>query len=90
MLFGGDNAGSSCNLSWNCLEACGFVDAIEKVSGAGYPGISSIDIIDNVVPFISGEEDKIEVEAQKILGVLNKSLSGFVDHDLKVSASCNR
>ena len=49
-----------------------------------------MDIIDNVVPFISGEEDKLEIEAQKILGNVNHELTGFVDHQIKVSASCNR
>ena len=49
-----------------------------------------MDIIDNVVPFISGEEDKLEVEAQKILGEVNDDLTGFEDHHLKISASCNR
>lgn len=67
-----------------------FINTIGKVSGAGYPGISSMDIIDNVVPFISGEEDKLEVEAQKILGEVNEDVSGFEDHQLKISASCNR
>jgi aspartate-semialdehyde dehydrogenase len=60
------------------------------VSGAGYPGVSSMDIIDNVVPFISGEEDKLETEASKILGGVNNDLTGFVDQPMKISAACNR
>lgn len=64
---------------------------MQAVSGAGYPGVSSMDMIDNVVPFISGEEDKLETEARKILGGLNEAKTQFVDQDgLRVSASCNR
>jgi aspartate-semialdehyde dehydrogenase len=63
---------------------------MQAVSGAGYPGVSSMDILDNVVPFISGEEDKIETEAQKILGTVNGDVTGFVDQSMKVSAHCNR
>jgi aspartate-semialdehyde dehydrogenase len=73
----------------------GPVDAVsvvtmQAVSGAGYPGVSSMDIIDNVVPFISGEEDKLESEAQKILGGVNDEKTGFVDQNMRVSAACNR
>lgn len=64
---------------------------MQAVSGAGYPGVSSMDMIDNVVPFISGEEDKLETEARKILGSLNADATAFVEQsDLRVSASCNR
>lgn len=67
------------------------VVTMQAVSGAGYPGVSSMDIIDNVVPFISGEEDKLETEAQKILGSVNGEVTGFNDQDdLKISAACNR
>lgn len=67
------------------------VVTMQAVSGAGYPGVSSMDIIDNVVPFISGEEDKLETEAQKILGKVNGDYTAFNDQtDLKVSAACNR
>lgn len=66
------------------------VVTMQAVSGAGYPGVSSMDIIDNVVPFISGEEDKLETEAQKILGGINGDVTGFVDQPMKISASCNR
>jgi aspartate-semialdehyde dehydrogenase len=67
------------------------VVTMQAVSGAGYPGVSSMDILDNVVPFISGEEDKLETEAQKILGKVNAEMTGFSDQsDLKVSAACNR
>ncbi|KAL3418020.1 aspartate-semialdehyde dehydrogenase [Phlyctema vagabunda] len=67
------------------------VVTMQAVSGAGYPGVSSMDILDNVVPFISGEEDKLETEAQKILGSVNAEVTGFQDQsDLKISAACNR
>jgi aspartate-semialdehyde dehydrogenase len=67
------------------------VVTMQAVSGAGYPGVSSMDILDNVVPFISGEEDKLETEAQKILGKVNAEVTGFLNQsDLKVSAACNR
>lgn len=74
----------------------GLVDQVsvvtmQAVSGAGYPGVSSMDILDNVVPFISGEEDKLETEAQKILGSVNGEVTGFNHQaDLKISAACNR
>lgn len=67
------------------------VVTMQAVSGAGYPGVSSMDVLDNVVPFISGEEDKLENEAQKILGSVNAEVSGFSDQkELKISAACNR
>ncbi|TGO40940.1 hypothetical protein BHYA_0029g00500 [Botrytis hyacinthi] len=77
-------------------KAFGEVDQVsvvtmQAVSGAGYPGVSSMDILDNVVPFISGEEDKLETEAQKILGRVNSEVTGFEDQsELKISAACNR
>jgi aspartate-semialdehyde dehydrogenase len=66
------------------------VVTMQAVSGAGYPGVSSMDIIDNVVPFISGEEDKLETEASKILGSVNDDVTGFLDQPMKISAACNR
>ncbi|KAI0999441.1 putative aspartate-semialdehyde dehydrogenase [Podosphaera aphanis] len=67
------------------------VVTMQAVSGAGYPGVSSMDVLDNVVPFISGEEDKLETEAQKILGCINREVTEFCDQsDLKISAACNR
>ncbi len=45
---------------------------LQAISGAGYPGVPSIDILGNIVPNIGGEEEKIETEAQKILGTLDK------------------
>jgi len=67
------------------------VVTMQAVSGAGYPGVSSMDILDNVVPYIAGEEDKLETEAQKILGALNADASGFQNQaSLRISAACNR
>jgi len=67
------------------------VVTMQAVSGAGYPGVSSMDILDNVVPFISGEEDKLETEAQKILGSLSTDATSFRNQSLlKISAACNR
>ncbi|KAG0686663.1 hypothetical protein C6P40_003622, partial [Pichia californica] len=65
---------------------------LQAISGAGFsPGVSGIDILDNIVPYISGEEDKIEWEAKKVLGSLNDDATEFIlDNDLRVSAQCNR
>lgn len=69
------------------LEAVNVV-TMQAVSGAGYPGVSSLDIIDNVVPFIGGEEKKMETEPLKILGNINNGKIEFAD--FKISAQCNR
>ena len=64
------------------------VTTMQAISGAGYPGVSSMDISDNVLPYIAGEEPKVEIEAQKILGQLT---NGSVTHaDFAVSAQCFR
>jgi len=47
-----------------------FVSTMQAVSGAGYPGVASLDILGNVIPHIGGEEEKIERESRKILGTL--------------------
>ena len=65
-----------------------IVSTMQALSGAGYPGVASLDIIDNVVPFISGEEEKMEAEALKILGTFNGK--AVQNADFKLSASCNR
>lgn len=64
------------------------VTTLQALSGAGYPGVSSLDIIDNVIPFISGEEGKMETEPLKILGGFADGR--FIDADIKISATCNR
>jgi aspartate-semialdehyde dehydrogenase len=65
-----------------------IVNTMQALSGAGYPGVASLDIIDNVIPFISGEEDKMESEALKILGTYNRGI--IQNADFKISSSCNR
>ncbi|KAI3486296.1 hypothetical protein L1887_50190 [Cichorium endivia] len=70
-----------------------LVNTMQAISGAGYPGVSSLDILDNVVPYISGEEEKIEWETAKILGGIKSDKTAFDYHEqdeLKVSAHCNR
>jgi aspartate-semialdehyde dehydrogenase len=62
------------------------VSTMQAVSGAGYPGVASLDILGNVVPFIGGEEDKLETETLKILG----SDGGRVPLGARVSAHTNR
>ena len=65
-----------------------MMTSMQAVSGAGYPGIPTLDILGNVVPFISGEEEKVERETQKLLG---KFLDEAVKPgDFVVSAHCNR
>jgi aspartate-semialdehyde dehydrogenase len=61
---------------------------MQAISGAGYPGVASLDITDNVLPYIGGEEEKIESETVKILGRVNNGR--IVDADALVSAQCNR
>jgi aspartate-semialdehyde dehydrogenase len=65
-----------------------FVVTLQAVSGAGYPGVAFMDIQGNVVPFISGEEEKMESEPQKLLGKWDGVR--FVDAGLGLSAHCNR
>src|SRR6202034_4360013 len=48
-----------------------FVSTMQAVSGAGYPGVASLDILGNVVPYIKGEEEKLEAETLKLLGKLS-------------------
>ncbi len=61
---------------------------MQAISGAGYPGVASLDITDNVLPFIGGEEEKIESETLKILGRVSEGK--IVDADALISAQCNR
>lgn len=64
------------------------VTTMQAISGAGYPGVSSMDIMDNVLPYIAGEEPKVEIEAQKILGSFS---NGAIEKaDFTVSAQCFR
>ena len=61
---------------------------LQAVSGAGYPGVPSLDVVDNVLPFIDGEESKMESETRKILGGIGHS--GFENAPFAVSAQCHR
>ncbi len=65
-----------------------FVVTMQAISGAGYPGVASMDIQGNVVPFIGGEEEKMESEPQKLLGKWDGKR--FIDAGLGLSAHCNR
>ncbi|KAF1079556.1 MAG: Aspartate-semialdehyde dehydrogenase [Candidatus Rifleibacterium amylolyticum] len=66
-----------------------IITTMQAVSGAGYPGVPSLDMVDNIVPFIGGEEEKSEVEPHKILG---RIVDGRIvsDDSIKISAHCNR
>jgi aspartate-semialdehyde dehydrogenase len=69
------------------IESC-VATTMQAISGAGFPGVASLDITDNVLPFIGGEEEKIESETVKILGVVDGgTIKGAA---MKVSAQCNR
>jgi aspartate-semialdehyde dehydrogenase len=61
---------------------------MQAVSGAGYPGVPSMDIVGNVIPYIGNEEEKMQTETQKIMG--EYSNGGFQPLQAKVSAHCNR
>ncbi len=65
-----------------------FVVTMQAISGAGYPGVASLDILDNVIPHIGGEEEKVQTEPRKILGRLADGAVTF--SEMKVSAHCNR
>jgi len=64
------------------------VTTMQALSGAGYPGVASLDATDNVIPFIGGEEEKVEAETRKILGTVSQG--EILDAEMKVSAQCNR
>jgi aspartate-semialdehyde dehydrogenase len=65
-----------------------FVATMQAVSGAGYPGVASLDILGNVIPFISNEEEKLEAETKKLLGELQNGTVKAAP--FKISAQCNR
>ncbi len=69
------------------VEAC-VATTLQALSGAGYPGVASLDILDNVLPHIGGEEEKIETETKKILGRFNDSQINAAP--MAVSAQCHR
>lgn len=66
-----------------------MVTTLQAISGAGYPGVASLDIVDNIVPFIGGEEEKTEQEPLKIFGSIE--WGKFVPRsDIRISAQCTR
>jgi aspartate-semialdehyde dehydrogenase len=69
------------------LEAVNVV-TMQAISGAGHPRVVKLDIEDNVIPLIKGEEPKVETEPLKILGTFNQNQITF--SDFKISAQCNR
>lgn len=69
------------------VEAVNVV-TLQALSGAGYPGIPSMDILDNVIPYIGGEEDKVESEPKKILGTYRED--EIVPYPMHLSAQCTR
>jgi aspartate-semialdehyde dehydrogenase len=64
------------------------VSTLQAVSGAGYSGVTSMEIIDNALPHIGGEETKMETESRKLLGTFDGADVQW--HDARVDASCNR
>lgn len=64
------------------------VVTMQAISGAGYPGIPASDIVENVIPYIGNEEDKVETEPLKMLGTLDKDR--IAEAPFVISAQCNR
>jgi aspartate-semialdehyde dehydrogenase len=79
----------------HALQAKGYkiskaiISTMQASSGAGHPGVPSLDLLDNIVPFIGGEEEKSENEPQKIFGTI-KNGKIINDDSIKISAHCNR
>ena len=69
------------------IESC-MATTLQALSGAGYPGVASLDVVDNVLPYIAGEEEKIESETLKILGRMDGTR--LEPAALRVSAQCHR
>jgi aspartate-semialdehyde dehydrogenase len=65
-----------------------FVVSLQALSGAGYPGVASVDILDNVIPNVNGEEEKVEWEPRKMLGTLQEG--SILQADFVLSAHTNR
>lgn len=69
---------------------CAVITTMQAISGAGYPGVPSMDIFDNVIPYIGGgEEDKLEWELSKILGGLGDQNGNAVKNDSSSAAAAN-
>ena len=65
-----------------------FVTSLQAISGAGYPGVAALDLTDNVVPFIEGEEEKLQTEPLKIMGRCDGER--VTPANFGISAHCNR
>lgn len=65
-----------------------IVTTMQAISGAGYPGVPSLDILGNIIPHIKDEEEKVQTEILKLFGQINNNKISFADFN--VSASCNR
>lgn len=65
-----------------------LVTTMQAISGAGYPGVASLDILGNVIPYVANEEEKMESESRRMLGSLNGK--GVQPADFRISAQCNR
>jgi aspartate-semialdehyde dehydrogenase len=65
-----------------------LVVSAQAISGAGYPGVASLDILDNIIPYVSGDEEKLEMETLRMLGILDGEQVKWLD--AVASASCNR
>jgi aspartate-semialdehyde dehydrogenase len=66
------------------------VVTMQGLSGAGHPGVPALDAIDNVVPYIGGEEDKVETEPNKTLGRLRGGAQGIESAGIRIQATCTR
>jgi len=66
------------------------VTTMQALSGAGYPGVPSLDTLDNVIPYIANEEDKLVHEPRKILGTLDRERGLVLPAEIAISPSCNR
>jgi aspartate-semialdehyde dehydrogenase len=64
--------------------------SFQALSGAGYPGVPSLDIEDNVIPYISGEEEKVPLETNKLLGTVSKERDRILPGSIDIFCSCNR
>ncbi len=67
-----------------------FVTTMQALSGAGYPGVPALDGLDNVIPYIGGEEDKMTGEPRKLLGTLAAGDEEVAPADIAISPACNR
>lgn len=66
-----------------------ILSTLQAVSGAGYPGVPSLDIVDNIIPYIGGEEEKSEIEPLKVFGRVENGAI-VPNAEIKISAHCNR